>query len=89
MLMARASLVKETNNNVMTDGYIDHMAESVPYDKIAENDHNLSAGSYVETRDAREKIDMSELNANMKAPVSKIDQLHSKIDAIVSEIEAD
>lgn len=91
---------KDTNNNVMLDEHIeqimalfdskenvDHIAESVAYEKIAENDYNLSVSSYVEAKDTREKIDIVQLNADLEKTVAKIDQLRSEIDAIVSEIE--
>jgi type I restriction enzyme M protein len=91
---------KETNNNTLTDEHIaqimavfdskqniDHFAQSVPYEKIAANDHNLSVSSYVEAQDTREKIDIIQLNAELKTTVVKIDQLRKDIDAIVAEIE--
>ncbi|WP_299379475.1 type I restriction-modification system subunit M [uncultured Kiloniella sp.] len=92
---------KETNNNVMLDGHIqkimdmfdskenvDHVAQSVPFEKIVANDYNLSVSSYVEAKDNREVIDITELNAEIKTTVGKIDQLRADIDAIVVEIEA-
>jgi type I restriction enzyme M protein len=91
---------KETNNNVLTSDHIakimemfdskenfEHTAKSVEYDVIAANDFNLSVSSYVEAKDTREKIDITELNAEIKTTVSKIDQLRTDIDAIVAEIE--
>ena len=91
---------KETNNNVMKDAHIahimdvfdskeniDHVAKSAPFDAIAENDYNLSVSSYVEAKDTREVINITELNAELKITVAKIDQLRSDIDAIVAEIE--
>ena len=91
---------KETNNNVMIDEHIqkimdifdgkekiDHVAESVPDEKIAANDYNLSVSSYVEAKDTREMIDINELNAEIKTTVGKIDQLRRDIDNIVSDIE--
>ena len=91
---------KETNNNVLTDKHIqqimdifankadvEHIATSVGVDKIADNDYNLSVSSYVEARDTREKVDIVELNAELKTTVAKIDQLRSEIDSIVAEIE--
>lgn len=93
---------KETNNNVLTDKYIDqimeafdnkndvnHFAKSVEYDAIAANDYNLSVSSYVEAKDTREAIDITKLNAELKATVAKIDRLRAEIDAIVAEIEGD
>ena len=92
---------KETNNNVMTDDHIgqimemfdskadvEHVAQAVPFEKIAENDYNLSVSAYVEPKDTREVIVISELNAEIKATVKKIDQLRTDIDAIVAAIEA-
>lgn len=93
---------KETNTNVMTDEHIQkimdmfdskenvpHIAESVRYEKIVENDYNLSVSSYVEAKDTREIIDITKLNAEIKATVSKIDQLRTDIDAIVADLEGD
>ena len=93
---------KATNNNVMHDEHIqkimdmfdskqkvDHIAETVPHDKIATNDYNLSVSSYVEAKDTREVVDISELNAELKITVGKIDQLRTDIDAIVAEIEGE
>lgn len=92
---------KETNNNVLTNAHIktimdmfdskddvEHVAKSVDYDKIAANDYNLSVSSYVEAKDTREVIDITELNSEIKTTVEKIDKLRSDIDAIIAEIEA-
>jgi type I restriction enzyme M protein len=97
---ASALFKKETNNNVLTDAHIeqimqvfdskadtDHLAKSVTAEAIAKNDYNLSVSSYVEAKDTREIVDITELNAELKTTVSKIDQLRKDIDAIVAEIE--
>jgi type I restriction enzyme M protein len=60
----------------------------VEYAAIAANDYNLSVSSYVEAKDTREVINITQLNAELKLTVAKIDQLRSDIDAIVAEIEA-
>lgn len=93
---------KETNNNILTEQHIeqimqvfdrknnvDHFAVSVPFEKIKANDYNLSVSSYVEAKDDREVINISQLNAELKATVAKIDQLRKDIDAIVAEIEGE
>lgn len=93
---------KETNNNILTDEHIqkmidlfdtktesEYIAISVDSEKIAENDFNLSVSSYVEAKDTRVKIDITELNAELKTTVAKIDKLRSEIDTIVAEIEND
>src|SRR5690606_20685434 len=92
---------KETNNNILTDEHIikimqvfdskedeKHFAISVDSDAIAANDYNLSVSSYVEAKDTREVINITELNAEIKSTVAKIDQLRADIDAIITEIEA-
>lgn len=91
---------KETNNNLLTDDHIntimaifdskddvDHVAKSESLETIAANDYNLSVSSYVEAKDTREVIDITELNAEIKTTVTGIDQLRKDIDAIVAEIE--
>ncbi len=91
---------KETNNNILTEEHIeqlmqvfdsksdmDHFAKSVSNEKIAENDYNLSVSNYVESKDNREVIDITKLNAEIKTTVAKIDRLRSEIDKIVAEIE--
>mgnify|MGYP000320113830 FL=1 len=93
---------KETNNNILTDAHIEqimqvfdskanveHFAQSVSFDAIQSNDYNLSVSSYVEAKDTREKVDIVQLNAELKTTVAKIDQLRKEIDAIVAEIEGE
>lgn len=90
---------KETNNNVMHDDHIayimdmfdkkekvDHVAETVPYEKIVANDYNLSVSSYVEAKDTREVINIDDLNADIDATVKNITKLRTDIDAIIAEI---
>ncbi|SFF95822.1 type I restriction-modification system subunit M [Neptunomonas qingdaonensis] len=92
---------KETNNNTLTDEHIkqimevfdskkkvDHLAISVSYEEVAK-DYNLSVSSYVEVKDTREVVDITQLNAELKTTVAKIDLLRKDIDAIVAEIEGE
>ena len=93
---------KETNNNALLDTHIDqimavfdskanvdHFAQSVPFEKIAANDYNLSVSSYIDAKDNREVVDIATLNAALKTTVAKIDKLRREIDAIVAEMEGD
>jgi type I restriction enzyme M protein len=48
----------------------------------------LNKPSYVEAKDTREVIDITQLNAALKTTVEKIDKLRSDIDSIVAEIDA-
>ena len=92
---------KATNTNILTDKHIEHImqifdskeniehvAASVDNDKIAANDYNLSVSSYVEAKDTREVIDITQLNDEIKITVANIDKLRADIDAIVAEVEA-
>ncbi len=93
---------KETNTNTLTDEHIaaimgvfeskenvDYFARSVAFEEIAANDYNLSVSSYVEAEDTSEKVDITQLNAELKVTVAKIDRLRAEIDAIVAEIEGE
>ncbi|MDO4697938.1 MAG: type I restriction-modification system subunit M [Pasteurellaceae bacterium] len=93
---------KETNNNVLADEHIAeilklfankadvaHIAKSVDYQAIADNDYNLAVSSYVEAKDTREVIDIAVLNQDIRETVAKIDRLRAEIDEIVAEIEGD
>lgn len=61
----------------------------VPNEDIIENDVNLSVSSYVEKEDTREVIDIKALNAEIKEIVAREQELRTKIDAIVAELEGD
>jgi len=93
---------KETNNNFLLDEHIeqimavfdskvnvDHFAQSVPFEKVAANDYNLSVSSYIDAKDNREVVNIAKLNAELKTTASRIDQLRKEIDAIVAEIEGE
>ncbi|KGQ64573.1 type I restriction-modification system subunit M [Gallibacterium anatis] len=92
---------KETNNNVLTDEHItkilqlfsekadvSHLAKSVDYQTIVDNDYNLSVSTYVEAKDTREVIDINALNAEIEETVARISQLRGEIAQIIKEIEA-
>jgi type I restriction enzyme M protein len=91
---------KESNNNVLLDEHIDqimavfdskanadHFAQSVPFEKVVNNDYNLSVSSYIQAKDTREVVNIAQLNAKLKTTVTKIDKLRKDIDAIIEEIE--
>ncbi|TRD11117.1 type I restriction-modification system subunit M [Erythrobacter insulae] len=91
---------KKTNTNEMSDEHVKeilsifdnkepkpHVAETVDQDDIVRKDYNLSVSAYVEPKDTREVVDITQLNADLKTTVEKIGKLRSDIDAIVAEIE--
>jgi type I restriction enzyme M protein len=92
---------KATNNNVLTDAHIEkimelfdskedieHVAKSIDNNIIAVNDYNLSVSSYVVPKDAKEKINIVDLNKKISITVDKIDKIRADIEVIIKEIEA-
>lgn len=91
---------KATNNNVLMDEHIkkimemfdskedvEHVAKSIDNTIIATNDYNLSVSFYIEARDNREQVDITQLNAEIAETVKKTDKLCVDIDTIINEIE--
>lgn len=66
----------------------EHFAKLVHNEKIAKNDYNIAVSSYVEQKDDREEIDITELNAKIEEIVARQSELRSQIDAIVKELES-
>lgn len=97
---ATKECVKVTNNNKLTaanikkivDTYtnredVDYVAHLASYDEIVEQNYNLSVSTYVEAEDAREKIDIVALNAEIERIVARENELRAEIDKIIKEIE--
>ena len=91
---------KKTNNNELSENHIEqimqvfdskvdvtHFAQSIPLERIASNEYNLSVSSDVEAQNTREPVDIAALNAELKTTVARINQLRQEINAIVAEIE--
>ena len=66
---------------------IEHFSAVVPTDQIAENNYNLSVTSWVEAKDTREVINITELNARIAGIVARQAELRTQIDAIVADLE--
>ena len=99
---ASEMFVKVTNQNNLKDEHIQqilglfidrdnvpYQARLVPYDEIAEENFNLSVTTYVEKEDTREKIDIVQLNAEIRRITERVNQLRAEIDQIVAEIHPD
>jgi len=97
---ASAEFMKVTNSNKLTQANIeqivqayanratvDHFTRLVPNAEIAAEDYTLSVSTYVEQKDTREVINITELNAEITRIVAREDVLRQKINAIVAEIE--
>jgi type I restriction enzyme M protein len=63
-----------------------YLCKLVKNDDILENDANLSVSSYVEQEDTREVINISEVNAKLKALVAEGNELNAKIATIIKEL---
>ena len=54
-----------------------------------ENRYNLSVSTWVEKRDTREKVDIKQLNEDIKRIVARESELREAIDAIVADLEGE
>ena len=66
---------------------MEHLTKLVNNTDVAENDYELSVATYVTQPDTREKIDINELNARITGVVARQNELRTKIDAIVKDLE--
>ena len=87
---------KEGNKNYLRPQHQDRIAEAIekredePYfcrlvsnADIIKNDCNLSVSSYVEQPDTREKINIAEVNEELKSVVAAVNQYRQQVDDIV------
>ncbi len=97
---ASSEFTRNGNKNKLTpyhqkkilDAYTDreameHFARLVDNGEIAENGYNISVSSYVEQKDEREEINITELNADIARIVARQAELRTAIDAIVVDLE--
>ena len=91
---------KETNNNVLDEEHIqkileifdskediETIAKSVDNNLIAGNDYNLSVSNYVEAKETRQEINITELNRRIEEIVSNENRLRKEINEIIAELE--
>ena len=97
---ATKECIKVTKNNKLTPENMDrivntyaerkedeHFSYLAAYDEVVENDYNLSVSTYVEAEDTREKVDIAQLNAEIREIVAREQILRDEIDQIITEIE--
>ena len=65
----------------------DHFARIVEYSEVTENDYSLQVTSYVEAKDTREVVEITELNAKIAGIVARQQDLRIAIDEIVDSLE--
>ncbi|EFH71447.1 type I restriction system adenine methylase (hsdM) [Gardnerella vaginalis 5-1] len=98
---ASQQFVKSTNSNKLSDENIEqivkwytsrqdveHIAHVASLEEVESNKYNLSVSTYVEVEDTREKINITELNAQIASVCAREQELREQIEKIVSEIEA-
>lgn len=96
---ASKECIKVTNNNKLTPNNIDNIIEYykerkdikyisslIKYEKIIEENYNLSVNTYVEIEDTRQKIDINILNEEIKTIVAKQQILRNNINNIIEEL---
>ncbi len=88
---AKNTLTPENRKNIL-DAFVacednEYFAKLVDNSRIAENDYNIAVSSYVEQKDMREVVNISELNAKIAGIVERQNELRLSIDEIVAEIE--
>lgn len=97
---ASAEFVRDGNKNTLTEANRarvleaftkrqdeDYFSRLVTNEALADNDYNLSVGSYVEPEDTTVAIDITELNANIARIVARQQELRASIDTIVADLE--
>jgi type I restriction enzyme M protein len=97
---ASAEFIRQGNKNKLTETHqqkilgafiaradANHFATLVENGAIAENGYNIAVSSYVEAKDAREVVDIKELNAEIARIVARQAELKQEIDAIVADLE--
>ncbi len=91
---------KATNNNILIEKNIDdilklfvdkqnveYICKMVDNDIIAKEGYTLSVSTYVEAKDTSEKVNITELNSEIKQTVKKIDTLRTEIDKIIEVLD--
>ena len=97
---ASKECVKVTNNNKLSQNNIEnilkiyterkdieYISKVISNKDIEENSYNLSVSTYVEKEDTREKIDIKELNQQIKEIVAREEILRKEIDKIIADLE--
>ena len=66
---------------------VEHFAALASLESIRANDYVLSVSGYVQPKDEREHIDITELNRQIADIVTRENELRTQIDAIIADLE--
>ena len=97
---ASNEFVRNGNKNKLTDANrtkilnaftnrkdIEHFAKLIENKVIAENDYKIDISSYVDQKDTREVVNITELNSKITQIVARQNELRTAIDEIIADIE--
>lgn len=97
---ASNEFVRNGNKNKLTDSNrtkildaftnrkdIEHFAKLIENKVIAENDYKIDISSYVDQKDTREVVNITELNSKITQIVARQNELRTAIDEIIADIE--
>lgn len=85
--------LSDTNRAKILDAFAiredtEYFAKLIDNKAIAENDYNIAVSSYVEQKDTREVVNITELNKEIVQVVARQNELRTAIDEIVNDIES-
>lgn len=97
---ASNEFVRNGNKNKLTDANrtkildaftnrkdVEHFAKLIENKLIAENDYKIDISSYVDQKDTREAVNITELNSKITQIVARQNELRTAIDEIIADIE--
>ena len=79
--------IKDIINLLRNRESIEYKSILIPNEEIVENDSNLSVNTYLKQESVEEKIDIKELNNNVKEIVKREQELRNSLDEIIQELE--
>ena len=84
--------LSDTNRAKILDAFttrkdIEYFSKIINNKAIAENDYNIAVSSYVEQKDTREVVNITELNKKITKVVARQNELRVAIDEIVKDID--
>lgn len=99
---ASEEFVRNTNKNKLSDQNIENIINMLQnrvsvenksvlttYEKVKENDYNISVNSYLKQISYEKAVDIKELSQAIRKIVLKEEQTRKELDKIISELEAD
>ena len=99
---AKEAYVRNTNKNKLSADDINTILDLIrnrksvenkaylaTYEEVKENDYNISVNSYLKTTTNEIKIDIKQLNKQIKDIMKKQNKIRGQLDKIIAELESD